>query len=628
MSKAKAAPIAALAILILSAAFSAPISAQSSSLSAGIDVQPSVLQPPRMAWNDGRDAMGDRLFRTTTTRNQINLSGWWDFVTDPQGKGEANRYFEKFPAPETSLWVPGTWNIEPRYFAYLGTAWYHRDFDVPQDGDLLLHFSAVFLKAKVWMDGRLLGAHEEAYLPFSFLVRNVSKGRHSLVVSVDNRTDNTTLPQRDVDWFPFGGIHRPVYAEIVPSVYIDHFNVSTVSVTGSTARLHATVWVRNAGQPVTQTVTLSIDNKPAFSEQRRIASGASQVAFDVDLPNPRLWSPGEPNLYSARLAIGSDDQFTRFGVRTIAVRGDHILLNGHVLKIRGVNRHEDHPDWGAALPPQITRQDVEIIKRLGANAVRTHYPVADMFLDYCDQNGLLFLSEMPAWQYRPEQLASPAIQEKMKHFFRDMVKTDAGHPSILYWSLGNEWPDPDKSYEVVKELVQYAHSVDPSHLITLVTGGPTPRRLHALLDIICVNWAKYQWYDPGSNLDAKQGEESIAALEHLHESYPDKPVILTEFGGAESQAGWHSWGNAKWSEEYQTKNVVDSGQFALDHDWIAGGCVWQFADARSAPERVLKGRLHGWNGKGIVDEYRNPKLAYYGLQQIYLNYQASHPPQP
>jgi beta-glucuronidase len=287
------------------------------------------------------------------------------------------------------------------------------------------------------------------------------------------------------------------------------------------------------------------------------------------------------------------------------------------VKLRGVNRHDDHPEWGSAAPAYLIRQDVEIMKRLGANAARMHYPPVEMFLDYCDQNGLLFLEEVPSWQYRAEQLAKPAIQEKIKRHFREMLERDAGHAAVLTWSLGNEWPDPDKSYDVIKSLVAYARSLDRSHPITFVTGGSHVWRVHELVDVISVNWAKYQWYDPVTYLDPEEGKKSIADLERIRARYPEKPVIVTEFGGAESQAGWHNWGNVKWSEEFQARNVEDSGRYALAEDWLSGGCVWQFSDTRTAPDRFLAGRLHGWNGKGIVDAQRSPKLAYYRLQELF-----------
>jgi beta-galactosidase/beta-glucuronidase len=224
---------------------------------------------------------------------------------------------------------------------------------------------------------------------------------------------------------------------------------------------------------------------------------------------------------------------------------------------------------------------------------------------------------VPAWQQTPEQLRRPGVQAALLTQFEQMVARDMNHPSVISWSLGNEWRQPDESYEVIRELIQSARPFDATRLLTFVTGGGSPRRVHELPDVICVNWARYQWYDPFTVLDRSEGDKSAVELASIHERYPGKPVILTEFGGAEAQAGWHNWGNVKWSEEYQARNVEDSGLYALEQDWISGGCVWQFCDTRSAPERVLAGRLRGWNGKGIVDAHRNPKLAFYRLQQVF-----------
>ena len=128
---------------------------------------------------------------------------------------------------------------------------------------------------------------------------------------------------------------------------------------------------------------------------------APQVSFRAVLKNPRLWSPDSPFLYSGRLYLqeNRDDQFTRFGVRYFTLDGFQIRLNGKRFKLAGANHHDDHPDWGSALPPHIIRQDIEILKRMGANAVRGHYPTDEMFMDYCDENGLVFMNEVPAWQY-------------------------------------------------------------------------------------------------------------------------------------------------------------------------------------------------------------------------------------
>lgn len=584
------------------------------------EIPASTLPPPMMEFDDGQDPMRARLFQTTTSRAQIDLGGWWDFIADPEDAGETRGYAAKFPEPETRLWVPGTWNSTARYWNYVGPGWYRRRFETRADGNLRIHFGSVFYQSRVWLDGRLLGGHEGGYLPFDYAVADLKRGAHTIVVRVDNRLTDRSLPKKNVDWFPYGGLDRPVYAEIVPAVFVRQVHVVPSLIGPSEARLKVRIVLENLGPAVDGVaIAFSVDGTELYRGKHAVARGAGTSEFEARLSNPRLWSPSAPNLYSARVVVGqgSDDQFTRFGIREIQRNGGRILLNGDRLKLMGVNRHEDHPEWGSGSPPNILRQDVEIIKRLGANAVRAHYALPELFMDFCDQFGLLFMAEVPAWQYSTEQLHNPQIQEKILRHLRGMVDRDMNHPSVVSWSLGNEWPQPDSSYDVIRSLIQQARLLDPTRLITFVTGGPHVWRVHELADVICVNWARYQWYDPFTTLDRAEGEKSVADLSKIHERYPGKPVILTELGGAESQAGWHNWGNVKWSEEFQARNVEDSALHALDEDWISGGCVWQFCDARSAPERFLAGRLHGWNGKGIVDAYRSPKLAFYRLQHVF-----------
>jgi beta-glucuronidase len=586
------------------------------------EIPPSVLSVPLQQSSDPGDPMASRLFRTTSTRPQIQLGGFWDFVTDPEEIGESKRYFASFPKPETRMWIPGTWNSYARYWHYEGPAWLHRTFLVPTDGQLRLRFAGVFYQSKIWVDGELIGQHEGGYTPFSLVLPRIAQGEHQIVVLVDNRLDDESLPKRGVDWFPYGGIYRAVYAELVPGLFIDNFHVSAVQSAGKVT-LQVKAFLRNPpGQEKRERIDFQVDGRVLYSEAHTLTGTTPEVSFSAVLDNPRLWSPDSPFLYTARLSLqdNRDDQFTRFGVRSFTLDGYKILLNGKRFKVAGANHHDDHPDWGSALPPHIIRQDIEILKRMGANTVRSHYPNDEMFMDYCDENGLLFMSEVPAWQYSRQQLTLSSVQSKIKAQFADMVYRDMNHPCVFSWSLGNEWPEFDKSYNVMKSLVEYARSVDGTHFITYVTGGAQFGNVCGLLDIICTNWAQYQWYDPFTCLDAEEGRKSMSALEKIHQAFPDKPVILTEFGGAESQAGWHNWGNVKWSEEYQARNVADSGLYGLDRDWVSGGCVWQFCDTRSAPSRFLAGRLHGWNAKGVVDSYRAPKIAFYEVQELFHQY--------
>jgi beta-glucuronidase len=590
------------------------------------EIPPSVLPVALQETVPADDPMASRLFRTTSLRTQMQLGGFWDFRTDPQGVGESQGYFRSFPPAETRMWIPGTWNSYARYWHYEGQAWLRRQFETGEPGQLRIRFGGVFYRARVWLDGQFLGENEGGYLPFAVVARDLPAGVHNLVVLADNRLSDESLPKAGVDWFPYGGIYRAVYAELVPPTFIDDFHVIPTNISRNRALLEVTAFVRNLdGQPRQTSLNFEVNGKLLHSQPVAVNGDEVTVSFQVPLENPKLWFPASPFLYLARLrlAAAGDDQFTRFGIRSFEADKNRILLNGLPFKVMGANRHDDHPDWGSAIPPHIMRQDIEILKRLGANAVRSHYPTDEMFMDYCDENGLAFMSEVPAWQYSPEQLARKTVQEKIKSQFRGMVARDMNHPCVLAWSLGNEWPEFEKSYDVIKSLLEYARSVDTTHFVTFVTGGGKIGECSGLIDIICTNWGQYQWYDPFTCLDEGEGESSIRDLNRIHERFPDKPVILTEFGGAEAQAGWHNWGNVKWSEEYQARNVLDSGAYGLTQDWISGGCVWQFCETRSAPSRFLAGRLRGWNGKGVVDGYRSPKLAFYKLQQLYSDYQAS-----
>lgn len=589
-----------------------------------LEVPPSMLPVARLDYDDGQDPTGVRLFRTTTTRTQISLDGFWYFVADPDDTGEKEGYATRFPEPETQLWVPGTWNATARYWEYQGPAWFQRTFDVPHNGHLRLRFGGVFYWSKVWLDGELLGEHEGGYLPFDFVVQNVEKGTHTLTVRVDSSLDDETLPKAMTGWFPYGGIYRPVYAELIPDVYIHRFHVIPSDITARQVKLEVRVFARSVtGGSAEKEVSFAVNGDTLYKSVHTISGEGAELVFDCTMKKPRLWSPDEPNLYSARVALGGqeDDQFDRFGVRSLEAKGHEILLNGKRLKIMGANRHDDHPDWGSAVPPHLVRADVEILKRMGANAVRMHYPASELFMDYCDQNGLVFMAEVPSWQYDPEQLAKASLKDKIKKQYRGMVCRDMNHPCVLSWSLGNEWREFEKSYDDVKELVEYARTVDTTHFVTFIVGGAHPDRSQELVDLACFNWVKHRWYDKEpTTLDNETSAGTIEAFNLIREKLPNKPVILSEFGASGSQAGWHNWGNVKWSEEYQARNVWDSGEYGLAQDWISGGCVWQFCDTRANPKRMLGQRLRGWNVKGVVDGYRQPKWSYYKLQELFRKY--------
>lgn len=556
-----------------------------------------------------------RTFVTSRTRVQLDLSGSWDFSTDPDDRGLAEEWYSTFPEPAAQLWVPGVWNTSRPYLNYHGPAWYRYRFDLPACRAAKLCFAAVSHQANVWLDGEPLGDHYGGYAPFGMLVKAPEPGRHELVVRVDNTHDShSTIPSDRLDWFRYGGIPRPVWVEILQScVYVDSLRVTPVL-----SGRHAAVNVRaEIGSLATDTReaewTLTMDGQILRSDRITVEHGSTAVLmFGQEIGQVDIWSPENPRLYEIRLSADTDDLVERTGFREITVRGQQILMNGTPLTIRGVNRHEDHPEWGPALPDHLMLRDLDILKHWGGNAIRgSHYPNDQRFLDYCDEKGVLFIEEIPLWGFRSEQLASDVISDRATAMVWAMVERDTSHPSIWAWSVLNECAtDTLIGRTLVERLVDTVREIDRTRPVTYATDRGPRDRCTDLVDFICVN-AYPGWYTHDSTWPQ--------LLSRMRALVGDKPLVVSEFG-AGAVYGWRSLEpEALWSEEYQAKVLTDAIACFTDRADITGFFVWQFFDTRT--DRGADGtrgltRPRGYNNKGLLNEYRQPKLAFYRTRDL------------
>jgi len=554
----------------------------------------------------------DRTFATTTTRRQVDLEGCWDFAPDPSDAGIAEEWYRRFPARQQPMWVPGVWNTCREYLNYEGVGWYRTRFSIGDGAAALVRFAAVTQQANVWLDGEPLGEHYGGFLPFCFSIPAPVAGEHELVVRVDNTHDMTsTIPSANLDWFRYGGIHRPVWVEELPGPgYVSGLRLTPV-VSGGKATLRVRAELSNVGnRTVDELWTLYLDGEPARREQVRLETGETEVLlFAVDVPDARLWSPEAPYLYTVRLAFGGDDVIDRTGFRSIEVRGHDVLLNGQPIHIQGVNRHEDHPDWGFALPQHLMLRDLELLADLGANSIRgAHYPNDQRLLDLCDERGILFLEEIPLWGFTREQMTQDVVANRASAMLWAMIERDSNHPCIWAWSVLNECAtDTPEGRMVVERLIDTAHEADPTRPATYATN----RNLHDicldLADVVCIN-AYHGWYTH----DLAWPE----FLDRMRARIGAKPMLVTEFG-AGAIYGWHAVEDGVlWSEEYQCQVVTDCVRLFRERPDLVGFYVWQFHDARSdSGERALR-RPRGYNNKGLLDEYRRPKLAYHALRDL------------
>ena len=559
-----------------------------------------------------------RTFETTTERRQRTLDGQWEFLVDPDDEGREAGYHESFPSGEADrLSVPSSWNAHREYADYVGPAWYRRTFETREASSLYFTFHGVAHEATVYLDGEEIASHLGSYTPITALARDLDAGEHELVVRADNTRTETTLPHDGVDWFPHGGIHREVVVETVPDVYVRDLAVE-YDLYGDEATVEAEVTLHNVGpKPAEPDLSVSVGDASVSESVEVYGMDATTATLVLDVDAIDRWSPDDPTLYDveARLSgeqaderdgdVFEDDLRDRVGFREVTTDGREILVNGEPVEIAGVNRHEDHPEWGSAQPLRIQERDLDLVRRAGCTAVRcSHYPNHPRFLDLCDEAGILVIEEIPMWGVDASK--TTATQERAQRALIEMVERDRHHPSIFAWSLSNECEnDAATVVDATRQLKWAAEGVDGSRLITVASNtdfeGGTDG-VFELCDFLSVN-AYWGWYRDGD-----WGE----FLDDIADEYGEKPIVVTEFG-AGAVPGDRTHEGRKWSESYQADLLGDCVDLFRDRDDVAGFTVWQFCDTLTNPDQAMT-RPRTRNNKGVLDEYRRPKEAYHVLR--------------
>ena len=333
----------------------------------------------------------------------------------------------------------------------------------------------------VWINGQKLGEYKGGYTPFSFeLTQHIDfDGENLLAVDVDS-TERADIPPFgfEIDYLTFGGIYREVSLRVVPSTFLENIfampkNVLTdhpsvdvrCFLEGPALSSHASLDIEllDGDRVVTKTAQKVAVTQPAASEEP-----ASQVVSLTGLGQIQLWDPHQPHLYTVRVRLLEqgkviDQDSRRIGFREATFTDQGFSLNGKVIKLRGLNRHQTFPFVGQAMPGRVQRRDAQILRnQLKVNLVRTsHYPQSRHFLDACDEIGLLVLEEIPGWQHIGDQ----AWQDLAVDNVRRMVRRDWNHPAIILWGVRiNESRDNHDFYTRTNAM---AHSLDP----TRQTGG-------------------------------------------------------------------------------------------------------------------------------------------------------------
>lgn len=558
-----------------------------------------------------------RYFDEHKIHKAFSLNGAWDFCTDPQNVGEAENWFTKLPKSE-KVTVPSVWNTQLGLLEYEGAAWYQKEF-YTNGGMLRFRFDAVMTKADIWLDGVRLEGHYGGFCQFERTIY-AEKGTHTLTVRTDNSFDAYSVPQVMVDWYHYGGITRGVsYEELSGIVVLNNRFDYELSSDLTSAEGYFTLDIYNAdANEASSLLTVKLGDKVVYSEKLTLAADKTEIIktpkFTVD--NVRLWDTEDPELYTVEITTDTYDVYDRVGFRKIEVKDGKILLNGKAVEIRGVNRHDEHPEFGFAFPVSLMKRDIDIFLEMGGNAIRgSHYPNSREFLDMCDERGILFWSEVPVWGcgFSVETLGDEVVVQRILDMHEEMLKYYFNHPSIIIWGMHNEiHSETENAYNLTKRCHDLIKPNGGNRLLTFASHTPFNDICFEFCDIICIN-AYYGWYNGGitewDNFAEKfRKRRAELGMEH-------KPVIISEFGAA-ALYGNHTFDNIRWGEEYQASVMDKCINLFHSNDMFAGCYVWQYCNIRTCEEMGLN-RARGFNNKGILDEYRRPKMAYFKIKELY-----------
>jgi beta-galactosidase/beta-glucuronidase len=582
------------------------------------------------------------------TRNMLDLSGFWNFKLDPKDVGEGERWFDGLESPRT-IAVPASWNeLYQDTREYLDAAWYVRECYVPggwQGQRIHLRVGSANYAARVWINGQFVGQHLGGHLPFAFDVTDqvTWDGRNTIAIQVEGTLTATRVPPGNVrrgggggfmagypntsfDFFPYTGIQRPVILYAVPQAHIEDITVVTDIDGGAGA---VTVTVAQTGSTGTGKLVLTGENG-AFDADLTFSNGMAKATMTV--PDARLWCPDDPYLYQLTVTLVQDDAILdRYsldvGIRTIAVDGGKILLNGEPIFLTGFGRHEDFPVHGRGLNMPLIVKDYSLLKWVGANSYRTsHYPYSEEQMIMADREGILVIDEIPAvgLMFVDGEENVQTRLDQCKQQMEELIARDKNHPSVIMWSVANEpfstsvmrrfigsGEGPDDTpigMAFFGELFGLTRALDPTRLVTLVGVMGGPLEWLALSDVICVN-RYWGWYTQSGQIDA--GVEFLAQeLDGLYDEL-NKPIIITEFG-ADTIAGMHSDPPEMWTEEYQTEFLRGYLDVAAERPFVVGLHVWNLADFKTGQGTRRAG---GLNQKGVFTRDRRPKMAAHMLRQ-------------
>lgn len=527
---------------------------------------------------------------------------------------------QSIPSDWEQLNLPFTWNGKDGQDGgndyYRGTCYFAKEITASElpDGDVkYLQFDGVNSSCVVFWNGEEIATHDGGYSTFRAKINEI-KDTNLLVVAVDNSANERVYPQ-NADFTFYGGIYRDVSVIGVPKKHfdLDYYGSPAIMVTpkinGSDADVEIKTFLKNGDNCKVK--------YEIIADGQVIADVIGDESVNIKIESVHLWDGlRDPYLYTAKATLIEDGVeldiiSTRFGCRTFEIDSERgFILNGREYSLRGVSRHQDRPDVGNALTPEMHKEDIDLILEMGANTIRlAHYQHSQVFYDLCDEAGLVLWAEIPYISTHMKDGYDNTVSQ-----MKELIVQNYNHPSIVVWGLSNEitiagsTPDLIKNHNDLNDLV---HSMDKTRLTTIAVVSmcsPDDEYVH-ISDVVSYNHY-FGWYGGTTDMNGPW-------FDNFHKKYPKLPVGISEYGC--EALNWHTSNPTQgdYTEEYQAYYHEELIKQIADRPYLWATHVWNMFDF--AADARAEGGENGMNHKGLVTFDRKYKKDSFYAYQAWLS---------
>ncbi|CAC9972432.1 glycoside hydrolase family 2 TIM barrel-domain containing protein [Flavobacterium panici] len=611
----------------------------------------------------------------TFSNRKISFNADWSFhlndsLTNKDTIGTSTKW--------RTLDLPHDWSIEGKFDEKSsagygggslngGLGWYKKTFKIAKEDInkiISITFDGVYKNSEVWINGHYLGKRPNGYIGFQYELSpylNYGEKTNEIIVKVDNSK------QPNSRWYSGSGIFRNVWLETTDKLHVEHWGtyVTTPKVTAEKASVNIETRIQNdhlESKKLTLVTTI-------YKEDKKVTSGSTTyitltpksgtlLNVKAEVESPVLWSVEKPELYTAITEILVDDKIvdqykTNFGIREFKFDlNKGFILNGKQVKIKGVCMHHDLGPLGSAINTRAIERQLEILKEMGVNGIRTsHNPPAPELLDLCDKMGFIVMDEaFDMWKQNKTKYDYANDWDKWHRIdLGDQLRRDRNHPSIFIWSIGNEIPEQwnETGVEIAKELAEIVRINDKTRPLTAAMNPPVNMNIDAVT-------LQFEKKNVQFNAIAKSGILDLIGYNYAHQTYeyhqknfPNTPFIATETtSGLETRGYYDTVSDTikKWPVRWDLKftegnpgNTVSAydqvqapwgstheatWKVIKKHDFLSGMYIWTGFDYIGEPTPYEWPSVSSYFG--IVDLAGFPKDVYYMYQSEWTDKTVLH----